>query len=49
LILLEAGGIITQMDGKGYDIFQNQILASNGQIHGAMLKNIKPIIDSLNH
>ena len=49
LILLEAGGIITQMDGKGYDIFQNQILASNGQIHGAMLNNIKPIIDSLNH
>ena len=49
MIVLEAGGIITQMDGKGYDIFQNQILASNGQIHGAMLKNIKPIIDSLNH
>ena len=48
LIVLEAGGMITQMDGKRYDIFQRQILASNGHIHEFMLKNTKPVIDSLN-
>ena len=48
LIVLEAGGKITQMDGRGFDIFQKQILASNGHIHEPMLKHIKPIIDSLN-
>jgi len=48
LIVLEAGGMITQMDGKRYDIFQRQILASNGHIHEPMLKYTKPIIDSLN-
>ena len=48
LIVLEAGGKITQMDGRAFDIFQKQILASNGHIHEPMLKHIKPIIDSLN-
>ncbi|MCH7612321.1 MAG: inositol monophosphatase [Candidatus Marinimicrobia bacterium] len=36
LIVEEAGGKITQMDGSAYSIFDNQILASNSLIHEEM-------------
>ena len=36
LILREAGGVATRLDGAGYDIEQPDILASNGILHGAM-------------
>ncbi|HEY5997449.1 MAG TPA: inositol monophosphatase family protein [Candidatus Deferrimicrobiaceae bacterium] len=41
LILNEAGGMATRMDGSRYDIHQPDILASNGKIHGQMLDVIR--------
>jgi len=38
LIVTEAGGKITQLNGKPYDIFDADILASNSKIHKAMQK-----------
>lgn len=37
LILAEAGGTATRLDGSPYDIHQPDLLASNGRIHGQML------------
>lgn len=33
IIVEEAGGIVSRIDGKMYSIFHNNILASNGRIH----------------
>jgi len=44
LVAREAGGLITQMDGKEYDIYKKQILATNGNIHEAMLAYTKPVV-----
>ncbi|HEY3488726.1 MAG TPA: inositol monophosphatase family protein [Candidatus Deferrimicrobiaceae bacterium] len=41
LILQEAGGMATCMDGSPYDIHKPDILASNGKIHGQMLDVIR--------
>ena len=40
LLVEEAGGKITRMDGKPYDIFEEQILATNNLIHNEMIKKI---------
>lgn len=37
LIVKEAGGIVTDTSGKSYNLFQKNILASNGLIHQEML------------
>ena len=49
LIVQEAGGKVTKMDGSKYSIHNPQILATNGKIHSEMLKNIKPAIENLKH
>lgn len=41
LILREAGGVATRLDGSPYDIHQPDILASNGRIHGQMMDVIR--------
>lgn len=41
LILREAGGKATRLDGAKYDIHQPDILASNGRIHGQMMEVIR--------
>jgi myo-inositol-1(or 4)-monophosphatase len=38
LILREAGGIATRLDGSAYDIHQPDLLASNGRIHDRMIE-----------
>lgn len=38
LILEEAGGKITTMDGRPYSVFERSVLASNGAIHDAILE-----------
>jgi len=38
LILTEAGGRVTKFNGMPYSCHHNEILATNGLIHGAMLK-----------
>ena len=37
IIVAEAGGKVTRIDGKNFSIFDKQILASNGQIHKQMM------------
>jgi myo-inositol-1(or 4)-monophosphatase len=37
LIVAEAGGIVTLLNGEPFDIFQKEIVASNGKIHKEML------------
>jgi myo-inositol-1(or 4)-monophosphatase len=41
LILREAGGVVTRLDGSAYDIRQPDILASNGRIHERMIEVLK--------
>jgi len=41
LILREAGGMATRLDGLPYDIQQPEILASNGKIHDQMRKVVE--------
>lgn len=41
LILLEAGGKVTDFNGEKYSVYNKEILASNGLIHNDMLKVIK--------
>jgi len=36
LILTEAGGTVTQMDGKPFSIYDDNILATNGALHSAL-------------
>ena len=38
LIVKNAGGRISRVDGRPYSIFDNDLLASNGRIHTAMGK-----------
>jgi myo-inositol-1(or 4)-monophosphatase len=40
LIVQEAGGTITNFEGKPYDVFDKETLATNGLIHEAMLDAI---------
>ncbi len=41
LMLIEAGGVITDFDGRPYSIYQRQLAASNGLIQDEMLSVIK--------
>jgi len=43
LILHEAGGVSTRLDGGPYDIFQPDLLASNGRIHEQMVAVIRTV------
>lgn len=38
LILKEAGGMVTRLDGSAFAIYDEEILASNGLIHAAMVE-----------
>lgn len=41
LIVKEAGGTVSRFDGSPLDIYGNEILASNGQVHHAMIEVLK--------
>lgn len=43
LLLREAGGTATLLDGSPYDIYQPEILASNGKIHGQMREVVEKV------
>lgn len=49
LIAIEAGGKITQMNGNHYNIYDNNLLATNGQIHQKMISQISPTLKALSH
>ncbi len=40
LIVEEAGGKVTKLDGQKYNIYENQILASNEALHNDIISNI---------
>lgn len=42
LMVKEAGGKVTTIDGKPFDIFQKEIVATNGQIHDEMMISLTP-------
>ncbi|MCD6449367.1 MAG: inositol monophosphatase [Thermotogaceae bacterium] len=44
LILKEAGGRVTDIEGKEVGIYSKSYVFSNGKIHGELLKHIKDII-----
>jgi myo-inositol-1(or 4)-monophosphatase len=37
LIIEEAGGRVTKFDGRPFNIYEPEVLASNGLIHGEMM------------
>ncbi|GFO66878.1 inositol monophosphatase [Geomonas limicola] len=41
LLVLEAGGRVTNQEGAGYTVYDHRILASNGGIHDEMLEALK--------
>jgi myo-inositol-1(or 4)-monophosphatase len=41
LMVIEAGGLITNLQGGHFSIYRDEIVASNGVIHGAMLQTLK--------
>ena len=41
LVLHEAGGVSTRLDGGPYDIHQPDLLASNGRIHAQMVEVLR--------
>jgi myo-inositol-1(or 4)-monophosphatase len=43
LLVLEAGGRVTRFDGSQYRLDSREVLASNGLIHGKLMKNFKEI------
>ncbi len=43
LLVLEAGGRVTRFDGSPYRLDSREVLASNGLIHGKLMKNFKEI------
>ena len=41
IIITEAGGKITKINGEKYEVFKNDILATNSKIHNEMLKVLR--------
>jgi myo-inositol-1(or 4)-monophosphatase len=48
MIVSEAGGKVTRMDGGLFNIYDDQILASNGIIHQDLTSNIFSITNTFN-
>lgn len=45
LILKEAGGRVTDFSGRRFDIYGNEVLGTNGKIHGQMMRVLQEIAD----
>ncbi len=46
LIVAQAGGMVTSMDGSAYRSQEGSVLATNGLIHPAMLEKIREVSSS---
>ncbi len=44
LILAEAGGMVSDFSGAGFSIYDKEILASNGRIHGHMVEILQKAV-----
>jgi len=42
LIVEEAGGTVTTLDGRAFSVFDRSVLVSNGFIHEAVLAQTEP-------
>ncbi|KAI4370890.1 hypothetical protein MLD38_019187 [Melastoma candidum] len=47
LIVEEAGGAVTRMDGGKFNVFDRSVLASNGVLHDKLLERIAPATENL--
>ncbi|PAN04236.1 hypothetical protein PAHAL_1G051000 [Panicum hallii] len=47
LIVEEAGGVVTRMDGGAFTVFDRSVLVSNGLVHGQLLDWIGPPTEDL--
>ncbi|KAF6135170.1 hypothetical protein GIB67_035241 [Kingdonia uniflora] len=47
LIVEEAGGTVTRMDGEGFCVFDRSVLVSNGLMHAKLLERISPATEKL--
>lgn len=47
LIVEEAGGTVTRMDGGKFSVFDRSVLVSNGVLHSKLLERISPPTESL--
>ena len=47
LLVQEAGGKVSRMDGKAFSIYDQQLLATNGHLHQEILKKTTPAIKSV--
>ncbi|KAG9458718.1 hypothetical protein H6P81_003226 [Aristolochia fimbriata] len=49
LIVEEAGGTVTCMDGEKFCVFDRSVLVSNGRLHEQLLQRIGPATEKLKH
>ncbi|CAN6455425.1 unnamed protein product [Victoria cruziana] len=49
LIVEEAGGTVTRMDGGNFCVFDRSVLVSNGILHKKLLEKIGPATEKLKH
>ncbi|KAM0880644.1 hypothetical protein ACQ4PT_033436 [Festuca glaucescens] len=47
LIVEEAGGVVSRMDGREYTVFDRSVLVSNGAVHEQLLDRIRPATEDL--
>jgi myo-inositol-1(or 4)-monophosphatase len=47
LIVEEAGGTVTTLDGRAFSVFDRSVLVSNGFVHGAILEKTEPVVTKL--
>ncbi|KAL5977217.1 hypothetical protein ACLOJK_021559 [Asimina triloba] len=47
LMVEEAGGVVTCMDGKNFSVFDRSVLVSNGLLHEKLLERIGPATEQL--
>jgi myo-inositol-1(or 4)-monophosphatase len=47
LMVQEAGGMVTTMDGRPFTVWERSILASNGALHGELLAVMKAPTEAL--
>ncbi|KAK9086094.1 hypothetical protein Sjap_026505 [Stephania japonica] len=47
LVVEEAGGAVTCMDGEGFTVFDRSVIVSNGNLHAKLLERIGPATQKL--
>ncbi|CAD7704132.1 unnamed protein product [Ostreobium quekettii] len=47
LVVEEAGGTVTTLDGLAFSVFDRSVLATNGYVHGAILEKTEPATEKL--